>query len=227
LHELKEYPPALIPDRLNFSNYIEVFQKFPFGRFFLNSTIVSVIVTLGVLISSSLAGYAFAKFEFRGKRWLFLLALSTMMIPFQVRMVPMFVMMSNWGLQDTYPGLILPFVVDAFGIFLMRQFIVSIPTDLMDAARIDGASEITVFTKVILPLSTPGLTALTVITLMGTWDSFLWPLIFTNSQSMYTLPVGLALFTGRFLTHTELQMAASTIMILPIVLLYFLFKGDS
>lgn len=224
LHELKQFPPTLIPENPDFRNFIEVFQKVPFGRFFLNSAFVAVVVTLGVLITSSLAGYAFAKFEFRGKRWLFLLALSTIMIPFQVRMVPMYVMMYRWKLVDSYAGLILPCVVDAFGIFLMRQYIVTIPTDLIDAARIDGASELRIFTRIILPLSKPGLTALAVITLMGNWESFLWPLLVTSTESMYTLPIGLALFSGRFLTRTELQMAASTIMILPMVLLYFILQ---
>jgi multiple sugar transport system permease protein len=224
LSEVIQVPPTWIPQHPTLGNYAEVFRQMPFARFFLNSVIVAVFTVISVLLTSALAGYAFAKFHFPGKGVLFLFVLSTLMIPFQVRMIPLYVMMFDWKLVDSYAGLILPGLVDAFGIFLMRQFVLSIPTDLIDAARIDGASEPDIFVRIILPLSQPALSALAIFTLIGNWESFLWPLVVTNSESLYTLPIGLAQFSGRFLQRTELQMAASTLAILPMALAFFLLQ---
>lgn len=225
LNEVIQIPPQWLPRQWDFRNYAEVFRQQPlFGRYFLNSVIVAAVTVASVLITSSLAGYAFAKYNFRGKNVLFVFVLSTMMIPFQIRMVPLFVMVSGWKLLDTYPGLILPGLVDAFGIFLMRQFIASIPTDLIDAARIDGASEPGIFLRIILPLIQPALSALAIFTLIGNWESFLWPLLITNSDELRTLPIGLALFSGRYLERFDLQMAAATIAVLPMVLAFFVLQ---
>jgi multiple sugar transport system permease protein len=225
LNEVIQIPPQWLPRQWDFRNYAEVFRQQPlFGRYFLNSVIVAAVTVASVLITSSLAGYAFAKYNFRGKNVLFVFVLSTMMIPFQIRMVPLFVMVSGWKLLDTYPGLILPGLVDAFGIFLMRQFIASIPTDLIDAARIDGASEPGIFLRIILPLIQPALSALAIFTLIGNWESFLWPLLITNSDELRTLPIGLALFSGRYLQRFDLQMAAATIAVLPMVLAFFVLQ---
>lgn len=224
LSEVIKVPPTWLPQHPTLHNYAEVFRQMPFGRFFLNSVIVAVVTVISVLLTSALAGYAFAKFHFPGKAVLFLFVLSTLMIPFQVRMVPLYVMLFDWKLVDTYTGLILPGLVDAFGIFLMRQFILSIPTELIDAARIDGASEPDIFVRIILPLSQPALSALAIFTLIGNWESFLWPLLVANSEAMYTLPIGLAQFSGRFLERIELQMAASTIAILPMVFAFFVLQ---
>src|SRR5581483_6562474 len=190
LAEALQVPPQWLPSTLSLRNYQEVFNQQPlFGRFFLNSVIVAVVTVISVLITSSLAGYAFAKFNFPGKNLLFVFFLSTMMIPFQVRMVPLFVMVSDWHLTDTYAGLILPGLVEAFGIFLMRQFITSIPNDLIDAARIDGASEPRIVVQILLPLLRPALSALAIFTLIGNWEAFLWPLLITNAEEMRTLPI--------------------------------------
>jgi multiple sugar transport system permease protein len=224
LNEVLQIPPTWIPRTLTLVNYFEIFRQMPFGRFFLNSVIVALITVAFVLITSSLAGYAFAKFDFRGKSVLFLLVLCTMMVPFQVRMIPLYTMIFQWDLVNTYTGLVLPGLVEAFGIFLMRQFIASIPNDLIDAARIDGASEPAIYLRIILPLSRSALAALAIFTVIGNWESFLWPLLVTNSQEMYTLPIGLAQFSGRYLSRIELQMAASTIAILPMVLVFLLLQ---
>ena len=225
LNEVIQIPPQWLPKQWDFRNYPEVFRQQPlFGRYFLNSVIVAAVTVASVLITSSLAGYAFAKYNFPGKNVFFVFVLSTMMIPFQIRMVPLFVMVSGWKLLDTYTGLILPGLVDAFGIFLMRQFIASIPTDLIDAARIDGASEPGIFLWIILPLIQPALSALAIFTLIGNWESFLWPLLITNSDELRTLPIGLALFSGRYLQRFDLQMAAATIAVLPMVLAFFVLQ---
>jgi multiple sugar transport system permease protein len=225
LGEVLQIPPTWIPKQINLRNYAEVFRQQPlFGRYVLNSVVVAALAVASELLTSTLAGYAFAKFEFPGKRLLFVFVLSTMMIPFQIRMVPLFVMVSGWGLSDTYLGLVLPGLVDAFGIFLMRQFIASIPTDLLDAARIDGASEPGIFVRIVLPLTRPALSALAIFTLIGNWESFIWPLLITNAESMRTLPIGLALFAGRYVQRLDLQMAAATLAILPMVIAFLVLQ---
>lgn len=225
LNEVLQIPPSWLPKNPDFRNYAEVFRQQPlFGRFILNSVIVAAVTVVSVLFTGSLAGYVFAKFNFPLKNVLFIFVLSTMMIPFQIRMVPLFIMMNDWKLVDTYAGLILPGLVDAFGIFMMRQFIASIPNDLIDAARIDGASEPGIFFRIILPLIQPALSALAIFTLIGNWESFLWPLLITNSEELRTLPIGLALFAGRYLERFDLEMAAATIAILPMVLAFFILQ---
>lgn len=225
LAEVFRIPPQWLPAHPSLKNYQEVFNQQPlFGRFFLNSVIVAAVTVVSVLITSSLAGYAFAKFEFPGKNLLFVLFLSSMMIPFQVRMVPLYIMVSDWHLTDTYTGLILPGLVEAFGIFLMRQFITSIPNDLLDAARIDGASEPRIVLQILLPLLRPALSALAIFTLIGNWEAFLWPLLITNAEEMRTLPIGLASFAGRYIERVDLEMAAATIAVIPMVLVFFLLQ---
>lgn len=223
--EIFQLPPRWLPATLTLKNYQQVFAEQPlFGRFFLNSVIVAAFTVVSVLITSSLAGYAFAKFDFPGKNILFVLFLSSMMIPFQVRMVPLYIMVSDWHLTDTYAGLILPGLVEAFGIFLMRQFITSIPNDLLDAARMDGASEPRIVLQILLPLLRPALSALAIFTLIGNWEAFLWPLLITNAEEMRTLPIGLASFAGRYIQRVDLEMAAATIAILPMVIVFFLLQ---
>lgn len=225
LAEVMRIPPSFLPDHVSLENYREVFRQQPyFGRYFLNSVVAAAITVLAVLITSAMAGYALAKFRFRGRTVVFFLILSTLMVPFQIRVVPLYVMVAGWHLSDTYVGLTLPALVDAFGIFLMRQFILSLPNDLLDAARIDGASEPRIFGGIVLPLIAPALSALAIFTLIASWESFLWPLLITNVESMRTLPIGLSLFAGRYIQRVDLQMAASTIAILPVVLLFFLLQ---
>ncbi|MBX3141625.1 MAG: carbohydrate ABC transporter permease [Trueperaceae bacterium] len=225
LAEVMRIPPQWIPQHLSLKNFQEVFRQQPlYWRYFVNSAVVALITVVSVLVTSSMAGYALAKFTYRGRNVIFLFILSTMMIPFEMRMVPLYVMVSDWHLTDTYLGLALPGLVGAFGIFLMRQFIASIPDDLTDAARIDGASEVGIFIRIILPLTKPALSALAIFTLVGSWEAFLWPLLIVDAESMRTLPLGLALFAGRYLQRLDLQMAASVMTVLPMVIVFFVLQ---
>lgn len=222
--EIIQYPPTWIPIEPTLENFRQVFIKIPFSRYFLNSILVSVCCILGVLFTSSMGGYALAKFNFRGNRVVFILVLTTLMIPFQIIMIPLFDMIANIGLVDSMLGVILPSLVSAFGIYLMRQYMLSIPSELIDAARIDGASEIRIFFRIILPLCRPVLSALTILTFVETWDSFLWPVVVLHSEEWYTIPVGIAMFSGRNYNQYGLQMAAATIAILPVLVVFLLLQ---
>jgi len=224
LPEILAFPPTLLPEQVNLSNYQAVFDTADFVRYFINSTIVAVITVGSVLITSSLAGYAFAKFSFPGRDVLFVVVLATLMIPFQVRVIPLYILASDLHLLNTFGGLVLPTLVDAFGVFLMRQYLQSIPNELMESARMDGAGEIRIFFQIVMPLAKPALSALTIFTLVISWESFLWPLLVASSTDMYTLPLGLAQFAGRFLDRTDLQMAASTLTVLPLLIAFLLMQ---
>lgn len=224
LPEILTYPPTVLPRSFGTANYETVITQGNYPRYFLNSVIVALVSVSAILVTSSLAGYAFAKFRFPGRNVLFVLVLATLMIPFQVRVIPLYVLASDLGLLNSYAGLVLPSLVDAFGIFLMRQFIQSIPNDLMDAARADGASEIRIFVSVVLPLVKPALSALAIFTLITSWESFLWPLLVASSTDLYTLPLGLSQFAGRFLTRVDLQMAASTLTVLPLLIVFLVMQ---
>ena len=224
LPEILRVPPTLLPQSLHLDNYRTVLGDTAFVRYFLNSVLVAGITVTSVLITSSMAGYAFAKFEFPGRRVLFVLVLATLMIPFQVRVIPLYVLASDLGLLDSYAGLVLPGLVDAFGIFLMRQYLQSIPSELIDAARVDGASELTIFVRIVLPLAKPALAALAIFSLVASWESFLWPLLVISSPEKYTLPLGLAQFSGRFVTRVDLQMAASALTILPMLIVFLIMQ---
>lgn len=224
LPEILTYPPTILPKGLQTTNYETVLTQSNYPRYFLNSIIVAVVSVAAILLTSSLAGYAFAKFRFPGRDVLFVLVLATLMIPFQVRVIPLYVLASDLGILNSYAGLVLPSLVDAFGIFLMRQFIQSIPNDLIDAARADGASEIRIFVAIILPLVKPALSALAIFTLITSWESFLWPLLVASSTDLYTLPLGLSQFAGRFFTRVDLQMAASTLTVLPLLIVFLIMQ---
>ncbi len=224
LPEILTIPPTILPRTFRLENYRTVLEDTGFVRYFFNSVLISGITVASVLVTSSLAGYAFAKFEFPGRDVLFVLVLATLMIPFQVRVIPLYVLASDLHLLDSYAGLVLPGLVDAFGIFLMRQYLQSIPNDLIDAARADGASEPRIFVRIVLPLATPALSALAIFTLVASWESFLWPLLVVSSPEMFTLPLGLAQFSGRFITRVDLQMAASTLTVLPLLIVFLLMQ---
>jgi multiple sugar transport system permease protein len=169
-----------------------------------------------------MAGYAFAKLEFPGKRVLFVLVLSTLMIPIFVTFMPLFVLVTNLGLANTHAALILPWLANALGVFLMRQYIIGLPDELLEAARIDGAGEYTIFFRVVLPLCGPALATLAVLTFVAQWNSFLWPLVVATTEDMYTLPVAVALFaTGQQETNLALQLAGATVVVLPMIILFF------
>ena len=213
-------PPQLIPVPLVPDNYLRVAEAFPIGRFLVNSLLVAGISTSLQVGTSAMAAYAFARLRFRGRDVLFLVYLATLMVPLQVIIVPLFIEMRLLGLVNTYPGLILPAIASAFGTFLLRQAFLSLPRELDEAAFIDGASHWTVFRRIVLPLAGPALATFGIFAFMASWNSFLWPLVVTSSQDLFTLPVGLSNLHGRYETAWNLVMAGSTISVIPIVAVY-------
>jgi multiple sugar transport system permease protein len=221
LDETRRFPPTLLPASPQFGNYTEVLQRAPFARWFLNTTIVTVACVIGNLFFCSLAAYAFARIKFFGREVVFILILATLMIPFQVIIIPTFLIVRSLHLIDTLGALILPNLAGAFGIFMLRQFFLTLPVELEEAARIDGASRLGVLFKIVLPLSGPALATLAVITFMWTWNDFLWPLITLYHDQNMTLQLGLATFQGAHTTNTNLLMAANVMSMLPVLLLFF------
>ncbi|NLC43390.1 MAG: carbohydrate ABC transporter permease [Clostridiales bacterium] len=219
--ELFVYPPVWIPEKLQWVNFLTVFETLPFGQFFLNSMKVALLQTAGTLISCSSAAYAFARLRFWGKEALFAIVLLTMMIPGQVTMIPVFIIMRFLGWYDTHLPLWVPsFFGSAFGIFLLRQFFSTLPTELDDAAKIDGCNYLQIFCNIYLPLSKPALATLAVMTFMGSWNNLLGPVIYLKTIDKLTLTVGLTFFQGQYVTDYTLLMAGSLISIMPILILY-------
>ncbi|KRF26597.1 sugar ABC transporter permease [Phycicoccus sp. Soil803] len=219
--EILRNPTGFIPQHPTLSNYTTWFGELHIGTFFLTSLIVAVFTVLGNLLFCSMVGYALAKMDFPGKRLLFVLVMITLMVPGVVTFVPLFVLVGKLGLINTYPALILPFLTSPLGVFLMRQFIQGIPDSLLEAARLDGLGEFGAFFRVVLPLCGPPLATLGILTFLGSWNNFLWPLVAAQSEDKYTLPVALSLFsTGQQATNYGLLLAGSTLVITPIVLLF-------
>lgn len=226
LSEIYRFPPTLIPRTFTIANYERLLRDWPFLHWYWNSFIVAVLVTLATLFFSSLAGFGFAKYRFRGSRALFMLMLGSTMIPFELILVPLFILMSRLGWTNSYASLIIPFMAPAIGIFLMRQYISTLPTELVEAARIDGASELTIYWRIILPLARPALGALAVLTFLGSWNSFLWPLTVLRDRANMTFPVGLANMVGGVTAGSEppigATMAASTLVTVPVIIVFLL-----
>lgn len=222
--EVFEWPIVLIPRNPQWGNFIEAWNRQPFTRFFQNTVFITIGTTVLTLFTSSTAGFAFAKYEFRFKRILFLLVLMLLMLPPQVTLIPTFLMARNLGLVNSYFGLMIPGIVSVFGIFLIRQYMQSIPDELIDAGRIDGCNDWTIFTLIVLPLLKPALAVLAIFTFTGSWNSFLWPLIIATSRDMYTLQVGIAFFSGQTGTEYQLMMAVAVVSMLPVIVMYVLFQ---
>jgi multiple sugar transport system permease protein len=223
--ELRQVPPTWLPEQWTLENYQQLFDRQNFLRFFLNSTIVATLVTAGNVVFCSMLGYALAKLQFPGKRILFAVVLITLMVPGVVTFMPLFVLVANLNLVNTHAGMILPFLAGAFGVFLMRQFIGGIPDELLDAARVDGAGEHYIFWRIVMPLCGPALATLTILTFLGSWNSFLWPLVVATGEDMFTLPVAVAfLATGQTETNVALLMAGSVIVILPVIIVFILLQ---
>jgi multiple sugar transport system permease protein len=214
------YPVIWIPDPIRWQNYVEVLELLPFGRYLFNTAFVSIAVTILELLTSSLAAYAFARLRFPGRDKLFLLYLATLMIPGQVTLIPNFLLMRWFDWVDTYNALIIPQAFSAFGTFLLRQFFLSIPRELEEAARADGASYFRVYWQIILPLSGPALATLAVFSFMAQWNAFLWPLIVTHGDEMRTLTVGLRFFQDELVTQYHYLMAGTVMSIIPILILF-------
>ena len=219
-------PGQFIHLDLTFDNYRRLFADIPVFRYFLNSLFVALAATLGQVVFSALAGYAFARFNFRGRDIVFLIILITMMIPPQVNIIPLFFMMRELHLINTYSALILPAMFGGFGIFMMRQYFLAFPKDLEEAAKIDGCNYFQTFFKIVLPLALPVIATLAIFTFVSTWNSFMWPLISTNTESLRTLPVGLAIYKGSFreLTQWGELLACAAICTLPVVAVFILGK---
>lgn len=218
--EATRFPPRLFPETVTFEHYRTLFTQLNLARYLINSTGLAVAITLISLLLNSLAGYAFAKFDFGGRDRLFRFLLAAMVIPGQVAMLPMFLMLKEMGFINTYGGVIIPGMASIFGIFLIRQYAQSIPDSLLDAARIDGAGELRIYWSLVLPLCKPILVTLAIFTFMGAWSDFMWPLIILTDSDLYTLPVALANLLGEHVQDTELMMAGAVLTLLPVMLVF-------
>jgi multiple sugar transport system permease protein len=218
--EATTYPPHLVPHAFTLAHYRQLFLRLDLGHAFLSSAIIALTVTVGSVLFSSMAGYAFAKLRFRGRQRLFGFLLIALIIPPQVGMLPLFLLMKQLHLVNTYWGAIIPSLATVFGIFLIRQFMLSIPQELLEAARIDGASELRIYWSVVLPLARPILATLATFMFMSTWNDFMWPLIVLSEQRHYTLPVSIANLVGEHAQDVELMMAGSVVTVLPVLVVF-------
>ncbi|WP_407271856.1 carbohydrate ABC transporter permease [Radiobacillus sp. PE A8.2] len=221
--EVLSIPPTMFPQDPTFAHYVELFTNLDFDVYLINTLIIVFFMMVGLLLNT-MAGYGFGKFEFRGKEILFVVVLTTMMLPGQVTMIPTYLILNEMGLTNTMTGIVLPGLIVAFNIFLIRQFMVTIPNDLIEAARLDGAGEFYIFFKLIIPLSKPILAVQVILTFIAGWNSFIWPLIIANDQSLYTLSVGLQLLQSENTPNYALQMAGSAIMVIPIIIIFIIFQ---
>ena len=226
--ESLHFPPVLLPHVLRFANYSDALASAPFGRFFLNSAVVAVITVASNLVLCSLAGYAFARFRFLGRTALFIVIMATLMVPFQVTMIPQFIITKWLGVHvlaavgiDHIGALILPNAATAFGIFFLRQFFRTLPLEYEESARVDGASRLKVLWRIVLPLATPALATLAALTFLDSWNNFLWPLIVITSTNQMTLPLGLSTFQGAHSTEWTLVMAANVMTLVPMLVIFF------
>ena len=226
--EALHFPPILTPHHLDFGNYPQALQQAPFGRFFINSGVVAVVTVLSNLVLCSMAGYAFARYRFLGRGLLFILIMTTLMVPFQVTMIPQYIITKWLGVHllasvgiNHIGALILPNAATAFGVFFLRQFFRTLPVEYEEAARVDGASRLTVLWRIVLPLSAPALSTLAALTFLDSWNNFLWPLIAINQTNQMTLPLGLATFQGAHSTEWTLLMAGNVMSLIPMLLIFF------
>ena len=222
--EATTYPPKLLPSRVTFEHYRSLFTRLSLGRYLLNSTIIAFTVTAISIVINSMAGYAFAKLRFRSRERIFRVLATGLVVPVQVSMLPLFLLMRELGLINTYWGVIIPSMASIFGIFLVRQYALSIPDDLLDAARVDGASELRIYRSIVLPVITPILATLAIWTFLSTWNDFMWPLIVLSDDRRYTLPVALASLVGEHVQDTELMMAGSVLTVLPVLVVFLVLQ---
>lgn len=222
--EVFQYPIQWIPHVFHFQNYSEVWTSIPFPLYYFNSLKVSVLVTLGQLMTCSLAGYAFARLEFPGKNRLFIMYFAAFMIPYQVIMIPQYFVIKKLGLVDSHWALILLEIFSPYGVFLMRQFLSGISKELSEAARIDGCNEFGIFARIILPLAKPALATLGIFSFSWVWNDFQAPLIYITSDSLKTLPLGLASLNGEFTSQTQLVMAGTVLSLIPVVAVFLFFQ---
>ncbi len=221
--EVLAIPPTLFPEDPTFENYIKLFTTMNFAVY-LKNTIIVVLCSFVGLLFNAMAGYGFAKYQFKGREKIFYLVLATMMIPGQVTMIPVYLLLNEMGLTNTMTGIVLPGLAVAFSIFLFRQFMTTIPNDLIEAARLDGAGEFYIFFRLVIPIAKPIFAVQGILTFIAGWNSFLWPLIIANDESLYTLSVGLSLLQGQYANNFALQMAGAAFMVVPIIIIFSFFQ---
>lgn len=219
--EVRSIPPTWLPETVTTENYQTLLDRLSFPTYFVNSTVVAVVVMLGNLVFCSMLGYALAKLDFRGKKVVFALVLGTLMVPGIAIIVPLFVLVTNLGLANTFPGLFLPYLVTPIGVFLMRQYFLGLPDELISAARVDGAGEFRIFWNVMLPLTGPALATLALLTFLASWNNFLWPVVVAQTEDRYTLPVALALYSvGQNATQYGVLLAGAVVVVLPVIAVF-------
>lgn len=222
--ELSARPPLLLPESWGLSNYTDALTRFDFTTYLFNSTVVTIAATALTLAINSMAAYALAKYNFRGKNGLFLLTLATIMIPLQVILIPVYQVVASLGMVNTLWGLIIPAAATPTGVFILRQYMLSIPDELIEAARVDGSGEFRTFIQIVLPMCRPALAVVAILSIMWRWNDFLWPLVVAQSESVYTLPVALARFTAEETVPFNLIIAMSVVSILPVIILFLFFQ---
>ena len=222
--EAVAFPPKFLPDIWNWQNYVDAWNAQPFATFLKNSVTVTVLSALGSMVSAALVAYGFARFQFRGKNVLFMLLLSTMMIPWCVTIIPKYSMIQAFGWMDSYKALIIPAMFSGFGIFMMKQHISALPDEILEAARIDGANEFYIFHKIVLPMSKNGIFSIAIFQFLWAWEDFLWPYLVITNKDKQLLAVGLKMFNGQYSTDYGALFAATAISIIPVLLIYLFFQ---
>lgn len=222
--EITKIPMIIFPRTLRLDNYADVFKQAPFGLYYLNSVYITVISTLSIVLTSAAAGYSLAKFRFKGRNAVFLVFIGSMMVPFYIRMIPLYGITMKLHLVDKLWGVIFIALLDCFGIFLMKQFIMDLPNAYLESGRLEGVSELGILVRIVLPMCKPALSALAILTFLWDWEWYLWPVIVLTSSRKYTLPIGLASFAGRYMTFFNRQMAAATLVTLPVIILFVFFQ---
>lgn len=222
--EATAFPPRVIPSRVTFEHYTDLFTRLSLGRAFLNSMLVAIIGTSASLLFNSMAGYAFAKLRFPGRDRIFAFLVLALAIPAQVAMLPLFLLLKSLGLVNTYLGVLIPYMSGIYGVFLVRQFMVAIPDDLLAAARIDGAGELRIYWNIVLPVARPVLATLAIFSFMSAWNDFMWPLIILTSDERYTMPVAVATLLGEHALDLELMMASAVLTVVPVLTLFFVLQ---
>jgi alpha-1,4-digalacturonate transport system permease protein len=218
--DLSSRPPKILPTRWAFENYSQAFQMYDYMRYFMNSVFVTVVATLLTLIINSMAAFAFAKYNFRGRDGLFVLTLAMIMIPLQVILIPMYLVVSSLGLVNTYWGMIIPAAATPTGVFVIRQYMLTIPDELIESARIDGAGEFRIYARIMLPLARPALAVIAIFSILWRWNDFLWPLLIAQTERLYTLPVALALLNGQLVVPYNVVLAMSVMSIIPVLFMF-------
>lgn len=218
--DLGARPPKILPTRWAFENYTEAFQMYNYMRYFMNSVIVTTVATILTLLINSMAAYAFAKYNFRGRDGLFVMTLAMIMIPLQVILIPIYLVVSSLGLVNTYWGMIIPAAATPTGVFIIRQYMLTIPDELIEAARIDGAGEFRIFARIVLPLCRPALAVVAIFSILWRWNDFLWPLLIAQKEELYTLPVALALLNGQLVVPYNIVLAMSVMSIIPVLFMF-------